>query len=366
MSGPTSLHARSINHKHAPTEVREKAHLSEEQAVEEAIQRQTFAGEIAVTFSYDETGLLALLEGLELESAPGTRVRYSNLGAALAAIALSIKQEILLFLVGGLFVLEALSVILQVAYFRWRGGRRIFRMAPLHHHFELAGWSESKVVIRFWILAILFALFALEAANAVYLLGVRLAGWATGSSYEDRLYLVVFLGHLVLGLAMLALGAACAGSANSGEAGAKSPPPAAHDVRLVLQITVDVAVVLGDVGQKVLMVRANVVQQTVLEPLDVRDRHLVEIAVHAGEDDEDDLGVGAQAAAEQHRVLAQPGGVRALEGRFSAHAAEHGHAQALRVVVVGRHRHDVGVRVLCSDRYPFCAGEIGIWCEPEL
>jgi phospho-N-acetylmuramoyl-pentapeptide-transferase len=72
-----------------------------------------------------------------------------------------IKQEILLVLVGGLFVIEAASVILQVSSYKLRG-KRIFRMAPLHHHFELGGWPESKVIIRFWIVAILFALFALS------------------------------------------------------------------------------------------------------------------------------------------------------------------------------------------------------------
>jgi len=71
-----------------------------------------------------------------------------------------IQQEILLLIAGGLFVLEAMSVILQVGSFRLRG-RRIFRMAPLHHHFELAGWSETKVVIRFWIIAVIFSLMAL-------------------------------------------------------------------------------------------------------------------------------------------------------------------------------------------------------------
>src|SRR5512143_627469 len=83
------------------------------------------------------------------------------LGAALGTVAVLIKQEILLVLVGGLFVVEAASVILQVGSFKLRG-KRIFRMAPLHHHFELAGWPESKVIIRFWIVAILFALFALS------------------------------------------------------------------------------------------------------------------------------------------------------------------------------------------------------------
>ena len=79
---------------------------------------------------------------------------------ALGGLAVMIKQEILLVLVGGLFVLEALSVILQVASFKLTG-RRIFRMSPLHHHFELAGWKETKVVVRFWIIAIIFALLSL-------------------------------------------------------------------------------------------------------------------------------------------------------------------------------------------------------------
>ena len=81
------------------------------------------------------------------------------LGGTLGTIAVIIKQEILLFFVGGIFVVEAMSVILQVGSFKLRG-KRIFRMAPLHHHFELMGWSESKVIVRFWILALIFALFA--------------------------------------------------------------------------------------------------------------------------------------------------------------------------------------------------------------
>jgi phospho-N-acetylmuramoyl-pentapeptide-transferase len=83
------------------------------------------------------------------------------LGAAIAAVAIMTKQEILLVIVGGLFVMEALSVIVQVVSFQ-ASGRRVFRMAPLHHHFELAGWAESRVIIRFWILAILFAVLALS------------------------------------------------------------------------------------------------------------------------------------------------------------------------------------------------------------
>jgi len=67
----------------------------------------------------------------------------------------------MLVIVGGLFVVEALSVIVQVASLKSRGGKRVFRMAPLHHHFEESGWSETKVVIRFWIVAIIFALLGL-------------------------------------------------------------------------------------------------------------------------------------------------------------------------------------------------------------
>ncbi len=83
------------------------------------------------------------------------------LGGAIGTVAVIIKQELLLPFIGGVFILEAASVILQVGSFKLRGGKRIFRMAPLHHHFELLGWSESKVIVRFWILALVFALFAL-------------------------------------------------------------------------------------------------------------------------------------------------------------------------------------------------------------
>ena len=83
------------------------------------------------------------------------------LGAAIAAVAVMTKQEILLAIVGGLFVLEALSVIIQVASFKTTG-RRVFKMAPLHHHFELLGWAESRVIIRFWVLALLFAVLGLS------------------------------------------------------------------------------------------------------------------------------------------------------------------------------------------------------------
>jgi phospho-N-acetylmuramoyl-pentapeptide-transferase len=83
-----------------------------------------------------------------------------SLGGAIGTVAVLIKQELLLPMIGGLFVIEALSVILQVGSFKLTG-KRIFRMAPLHHHFELMGWNESQVVIRFWIVAVIFALFSL-------------------------------------------------------------------------------------------------------------------------------------------------------------------------------------------------------------
>jgi phospho-N-acetylmuramoyl-pentapeptide-transferase len=82
------------------------------------------------------------------------------LGGVIGVTAVIIKQEILLLSIGGVFVLEALSVIIQVASFRMTG-KRVFRMAPIHHHFELMGWSESKIIVRFWIAALVFALFSL-------------------------------------------------------------------------------------------------------------------------------------------------------------------------------------------------------------
>ncbi|MCB0292706.1 MAG: phospho-N-acetylmuramoyl-pentapeptide-transferase, partial [Calditrichaeota bacterium] len=82
------------------------------------------------------------------------------------AVAVLIKKEIVLILIGGVFVAETLSVILQTSYFKYTRkkygeGRRIFRMAPLHHHFELKNWAETKVVVRFWIIGIVLALFSL-------------------------------------------------------------------------------------------------------------------------------------------------------------------------------------------------------------
>ena len=83
------------------------------------------------------------------------------LGGAIGTVAVIIRQELLLPFIGGIFILEAVSVILQVGSYKLRNKRRIFKMAPLHHHFEQIGWSESKTIVRFWIGALVFALFAL-------------------------------------------------------------------------------------------------------------------------------------------------------------------------------------------------------------
>ncbi len=85
-----------------------------------------------------------------------------SLGAALGTVAVITKHEIVLVLVGGLFVIEALSVIFQVGYFKMTHGKRIFRMAPLHHHFELKGWTEPKIIVRFWIIAVIFSLLSIS------------------------------------------------------------------------------------------------------------------------------------------------------------------------------------------------------------
>ena len=87
-------------------------------------------------------------------------------GAALGTLAVLLKKELLLAIIGGVFVWEAVSVMLQVSYYRWTKirtgtGQRIFKMAPIHHHYELKGWPETRVVIRFWIIGILLALFSL-------------------------------------------------------------------------------------------------------------------------------------------------------------------------------------------------------------
>jgi len=84
------------------------------------------------------------------------------IGAALGTVAVIVRQEIVLFIMGGVFVAETLSVMIQVLFFKWSGGKRIFRMAPLHHHYELGGWKESQVVVRFWIITMMLVLFGLS------------------------------------------------------------------------------------------------------------------------------------------------------------------------------------------------------------
>ncbi len=83
------------------------------------------------------------------------------LGGGMGIVAVLIKQEVLLLFIGGVFVMEALSVILQVGSYKLRHGKRIFKMAPIHHHFEALGWAESKVIVRFWVAGLVMALFAL-------------------------------------------------------------------------------------------------------------------------------------------------------------------------------------------------------------
>lgn len=80
------------------------------------------------------------------------------LGAALGIVAIVVRQELVLLIMGGLFVIETISVVLQVGYFKYTGGKRLFRMAPLHHHFELLGWAEPKVIVRFWIITVILVL----------------------------------------------------------------------------------------------------------------------------------------------------------------------------------------------------------------
>ena len=84
-----------------------------------------------------------------------------SLGASLGLVAVLVRQEIVYVLMGGIFVAEAMSVIMQVSFFKATGGRRIFRMSPLHHHFELKGWNENQVVVRFWIISLLLVMVGL-------------------------------------------------------------------------------------------------------------------------------------------------------------------------------------------------------------
>ena len=113
--------------------------------------------------------LIAYLSGnavfadyLQIHFVPGTGELAVVCGAVLGAVAVATKHEIVLAIVGGLFVLEAVSVIIQVASFKLTG-KRVFRMAPIHHHFEALGWTEAQIVIRFWIIAVLLALVGLSS-----------------------------------------------------------------------------------------------------------------------------------------------------------------------------------------------------------
>ena len=85
------------------------------------------------------------------------------LGGLIGYVAIVTRQELMLLIAGGIFVMEAISVISQIGYFKWTGGRRLFRCAPIHHHFHLGGWTESQTVVRFWLLAVMFASFALAS-----------------------------------------------------------------------------------------------------------------------------------------------------------------------------------------------------------
>ena len=96
-----------------------------------------------------------------LDAARARVGRRQFLRSALGTVAVISKHELLLLMVGGVFVIEAVSVIFQVISFKSRG-KRVFKMAPLHHHFELSGWSESKIIIRFWIASVILALFSLS------------------------------------------------------------------------------------------------------------------------------------------------------------------------------------------------------------
>ena len=106
------------------------------------------------------------------------------LGGLLGFLAVSARQELLLVIVGGVFVAEAASVILQVGYFKWRR-RRIFRCAPLHHHFQFKGWPESKIVVRFWIAAVLCAVLGLAALKGIVRERVQTDGGATARLSGD-------------------------------------------------------------------------------------------------------------------------------------------------------------------------------------
>jgi phospho-N-acetylmuramoyl-pentapeptide-transferase len=121
------------------------------------------AGELAVFCS----SLVGAGLGFLWFNAPPAKVFMGDTGSlafggSLGAISVITKHELVLAIIGGLFVMEALSVIIQVGYFRYSGGKRFFGMAPIHHHFEKKGWSEPTIVIRFWIIAVIFALIGLS------------------------------------------------------------------------------------------------------------------------------------------------------------------------------------------------------------
>jgi phospho-N-acetylmuramoyl-pentapeptide-transferase len=126
------------------------------------LQEQTFLA----TFSFTVVG--ATLGFLWYNAYPARVIMGDTgamaLGASLAVVALMTGQWLLLPVVGVIFVMEALSVAIQVAYFRLTGGRRVFRMAPLHHHFELLGWSEPQVVTRFWLIGMVGGLLGIALA----------------------------------------------------------------------------------------------------------------------------------------------------------------------------------------------------------
>ena len=103
--------------------------------------------------------LAPVLEKNHLDSIDDLHVALA-LGAALGAIAVIVRQELILVIMGGIFVVETLSVMIQVASFKLTG-KRVFRMAPIHHHFELKGWPEPRVIVRFWIISVILVLVAL-------------------------------------------------------------------------------------------------------------------------------------------------------------------------------------------------------------